>query len=145
MAVPIVQSVPDAVDSPYPGGAITLDVDASDTLRGVFRVTQTIPVAPGTTRLTLLHPQWLPGNHGPKGSTAEVVDLRFTAGGKLLDWRRDPLEVNAFHVTLPAGTREVVAKFIRTTPLQASEGRIVITQEMLNLQWEQVSLYPAGH
>jgi predicted metalloprotease with PDZ domain len=145
MAVPIVQSVPDAVDSPYPGGAITLDVDASDTLRGVFRVTQTIPVAPGTTRLTLLHPQWLPGNHGPKGSTAEVVDLRFTAGGKVLDWHRDPLEVNAFHVTLPAGTREVVAKFIRTTPLQASEGRIVMTQEMLNLQWEQVSLYPAGH
>ena len=145
MALPIVESIPDAVDSPYPGGTITLDVDASDTQRGIFRVTQTIPVAPGSARLTLLHPQWLPGNHGPKGSTSEVVDLRFTAGGKVLEWRRDPLEVNAFHVTLPARTSEVVAKFIRTTPLQASEGRIVMTQEMLNLQWEQVSLYPAGH
>ena len=46
---------------------------------------------------------------------------------------------------LPAGARELVAKFIRTTPLQPSEGRIVMTQEMLNLQWEQMSLYPAGH
>ncbi len=145
MAVPIVQSVPDAVDSPYPGGTITLDVDASDTQRGVFRVTETIPVAPGTAQLTLFHPRWLPGRHGPEGRTAEVADLRFTAGGKALEWRRDPLEVNAFHVSVPTGTREVVAKFIRTTPLVGSEGRIVMTQEMLNLQWEQVSLYPAGH
>ena len=139
------QTVPDAVDTPWPGGALTLDIDASDTQRGTFRVTQTIPLAPGTTRLTLFHPLWLPGNHAPKGSTAELVELRFTAGGKQLEWKRDPLEVNAFHITVPAGAREVVAKFIRTTPLQASEGRIVMTQEMLNLQWEQMSLYPAGH
>ena len=145
MAVPIENAVPDAVDAPYPGGTIALDIDASDTQRGSFRITQTIPLAPGTTRLTLFHPLWLPGNHGPKGSTAELVDLRFSAGGKALEWKRDPLEVNAFHIALPAGAREVVAKFIRTTPLQSSEGRIVMTQEMLNLQWEQVSLYPAGH
>ncbi|MEY4056352.1 MAG: hypothetical protein RL519_1687, partial [Pseudomonadota bacterium] len=64
-AVPLSQQVPDAVDAPYPGGTMTLDIDATDTLRGVYRVTQTVPVAPGTQRLTLLFPQWLPGNHGP--------------------------------------------------------------------------------
>ena len=37
-AVPIVQSVPDARDVPYPGGVMTLDIDASDTARGVYRV-----------------------------------------------------------------------------------------------------------
>ena len=144
-AVPIVQSVPDAADVAWPGGAMTLEVDATDIQRNLFRVTQTIPLAAGTTRLTLFHPLWLPGNHSPRGSTAELVDLRFTAGGKALEWKRDPLEVNAFHITVPAGAREVTAKFIRTTPLQSSEGRVVMTQEMLNLQWEQVSLYPAGH
>ena len=144
-AIPVSRAVADAVDAPYPGGTIALDIDASDTQRGTFRITQTIPLAPGTTRLTLFHPLWLPGNHAPKGSTAELVDLRFSVGGKPVVWTRDPLEVNAFHIALPAGAREVVAKFMRTTPLQSSEGRIVMTQEMLNLQWEQMSLYPAGH
>lgn len=144
-AVPIVATVPDAVDAPYPGGTMQLDIDASDTVRGVYRVTQTIPVASGTTKLTLLLPEWLPGNHAPRGPMAELVDLTFTAGGQKLDWKRDRVEVNAFHVTLPAGAKDVTARFIHTSPLQSSEGRISMTQEMLNLQWEKMSLYPAGH
>ena len=144
-AVPIVATVPDAVDTPYPGGTMQLDIDASDTVRGVYRVTQTIPVAPGTTKLTLLLPEWLPGNHAPRGPMAELVDLSFTAGGQKLQWKRDRVELNAFHVTLPAGAKDVTARFIHTSPLQSSEGRISMTQEMLNLQWEKMSLYPAGH
>ncbi len=144
-AVPIVQTVPDARDVPYPDGTITLDIDASDTTRAVYRVTQTIPVAADTTRLTLLAPQWLPGNHGPRGTLAELVDIRFYSGDKPLKWKRDPVEVFAFHVEVPAGTRAVTAKFIHTSPLQSAEGRITMTQEMLNLQWEKMSLYPAGH
>lgn len=144
-AVPLSQSVPDAADRPYPGGTMALDIDATDTVRGAYRVTQTIPVAPGTRKLTLLLPQWLPGNHGPRGTMAELVDLSFTAGGQKLEWKRDPVEVFAFHVELPAGTKEVTARFIHTSPLQSSEGRITMTQEMLNLQWEKMSLYPAGH
>ncbi|MFN5782717.1 MAG: M61 family metallopeptidase [Novosphingobium sp.] len=145
LAVPLSRQVPDAVDTPYPGGTMTLDIDASDTLRGAYRVTQTVPVAPGTSKLTLLFPQWLPGNHAPRGPLAELVDITFTSGGEVLRWKRDPLEVNAFHIDLPSGTREVVAKFIHTSPLQPAEGRITMTQEMLNLQWEKMSLYPAGH
>jgi predicted metalloprotease with PDZ domain len=150
MAVPIVGAVPDAQDTAYPGGTIGLDIDARDTQRGVYRVTETIPVAPGARRLTLLYPQWLPGNHGPRGPLAELVDLRFSVGGKPVAWVRDPVEVYAFHIDLPAGdvsagAREVVAKFIHTSPLQPSEGRVTMTPEMLNLQWEKMSLYPAGH
>ncbi len=144
-AVPLSQNVPAAADRPYPGGAMRLDIDATDVNRGVYRVTQTVPVAPGTTRLTLLLPQWLPGNHGPRGPLAELVDLQFFAGSQKLTWKRDPVEVYAFHVDVPAGAKEVVAKFIHTSPLQASEGRITMTQEMLNLQWEKMSLYPAGY
>jgi predicted metalloprotease with PDZ domain len=145
MAVPIVRSVPEPADTPWPGGAITLDIDATDTLHGVYRVTETIPLAPGTTKLTLLFPEWLPGHHSPRGTIAELVDLRLTADGKPVAWQRDPFEVYAFHVTLPAGARELVAKFLHTSPLQRSEGRITMTQEMLNLQWDKMSLYPAGH
>lgn len=143
--VPIAHSVPDPQDTPWPGGTMTLAIDATDTQRGLYRVTQTVPVAAGTRRLTLLYPQWLPGSHGPRGPLAEMVDLRFMAGGQVLPWRRDPVEVYAFHIDLPEGTRDVTARFIHTSPLQPSEGRITMTPEILNLQWEKMSLYPAGH
>lgn len=145
IAVPIVETIPAAVDRPYPGGVIQLDIDASDTRRGAFRVVETIPVAAGTRRLTLLYPNWRPGHHAPRGPLAELAGLTFTAGNQTLVWKRDPVEVNAFHVEIPAGARSVTARFVFTSPLQPSEGRIVMTQEMLNLQWETMSLYPAGH
>ncbi len=144
-AVPLSHDVPDAADVPYPGGTLGLDIDATDVTRGVYRVIETIPVAPGKSELTLLFPQWLPGNHGPRGPLAELVAVSFEAGGHLLEWKRDPIEVNAFHVALPAGTREVTARFIHTSPLQTAEGRITMTPAMLDLQWEKMSLYPAGH
>ncbi len=144
-AVPVSHDVPDAVDTPYPGGPLTLNIDATDVVRGVYRVTETIPVAAGTRELTLLFPQWLPGNHGPRGPLAELVAVTFEANGQKLEWKRDPVEVNAFHMTLPAGARAVTAKYIHTSPLQTSEGRITMTPAMLNLQWEKMSLYPAGH
>ncbi len=145
MALPIPRTIPDAQDVPYPGGAIRLDIDATDVGRGVYRVVETIPVAEGTRRLTLLLPEWLPGHHAPRGPIAELADLRFLVDGKAVSWSRDAVDVYAFHVDLPAGTREVVARFVHTSPLQTSEGRITMTPEMLNLQWEKMSLYPAGH
>ncbi|MBX9663290.1 peptidase M61 [Novosphingobium sp.] len=144
MAVPIAQTIPDAEDKPYPG-TIQLMIDASDTTTGAYRVTETIPVPAGQSKLTLLYPKWLPGNHGPKGTIAELVDVRFYAGGRLLSWTRDPVDVFAFHVDVPAGAGEVTAKFIHTSPLRESEGRVTMTREMLNLQWEKMSLYPAGY
>ncbi len=144
MAAPITPAIPDPEDKPYPG-TIQLAIDASDTTTGAYRVTETIPVPAGHSKLTLLYPRWLPGNHGPEGPIAELVDVRFFAGGQPLNWTRDPVDVTAFHVDLPAGTSELTAKFIHTSPLRESEGRITVTREMLNLQWEKMSLYPAGY
>jgi hypothetical protein len=144
MAVPISQTVPNAQDVAYPG-TMTLDIDASDITRGDYRVTQTIPVAAGAKELIVQLPQWLPGNHGPRGTLSELVALQFFVDGKPVEWKRDRTEVFAFHVILPAGAKDVVAKFIHTSPLQSAEGRITMTPEMLNLQWEKMSLYPAGH
>jgi len=145
VAVPLSPQVPDAADVPYPGGTIGLEVDATDTVHGLFKVRETIPVAPGTARLTLLYPQWLPGNHSPRGPLAELVDLHFSANGQPLRWHRDPVELYAFHIDLPAGVRSVTADFIHTAPLIESEGRVTMTSEIVDLQWEKMSLYPAGH
>lgn len=142
---PLRSAVPAAVDAAWPGGTITIDIDASDVQRGIYRVRQTIPLAPGTRRLTLLLPEWLPGNHAPRGPIAELAGLRLAADGQPVGWTRDPLEVHAFHVDLPAGARELTAEFIHTSPLQSAQGRVTMTPEMLNLQWEKMTLYPAGH
>jgi predicted metalloprotease with PDZ domain len=145
VAVAIPTATPLPADTPWPGGTIDLKIDASDTRRGLYRVTETIPLPAGLTELTLLYPEWLPGNHAARGPIAQVSDIRFLVDGKPVEWLRDPLDVYSFRVTLPKGARSLVAQFIHTSPLQSSEGRITMTQEMLNLQWEKMSLYPAGH
>ena len=138
-------STPLPADTAWPGGPITLEIDATDTRRGVYVVKQTIPVPTGMRKLTLLLPQWLPGKHAPRGSINLISRFDFTAGGQTLEWKRNPLDVYQIDVTVPAGAREVVAEFVHTSPITGREGRITMTQEMLNLQWEQMSFYPAGY
>ncbi|GAB5348977.1 M61 family metallopeptidase [Alteriqipengyuania sp. 357] len=132
-------------DTPWPGGTIALDIDATDTERGVYSVTQTIPVTADMRELRLLFPEWLPGNHAARGPINLISAFRFTADGKVLEWKRNPLDVYEIIIDLPAGTEAVKADFVHTSPITGSEGRITMTQEMLNLQWEKMSFYPAGH
>ena len=132
-----------ARDVRYPG-VMTLHVDASDTLRGIFGVRQTIPVpAPG--RLTLRYPQWLPGNHAPSGPIEAVAGLRITGNGAPLMWQRDPRDVFAFNVEVPAGVSSIDVAFDYASHAEGAIGRTEVTPDLLNLQWEKVSLYPAGH
>ncbi len=141
--VPIIDRVPEPEDRPFTA-PMKLEVDATDIARAIFRVKQTIPVETGRP-LILLYPQWLPGKHGPRGALAEMTGLKIRSNGKLLEWTRDPVEVYAFHVDTPVGTKSVDVEFQFTSPVQGSEGRIVVTPAMMNIQWEQVALYPAGH
>jgi len=145
VAVLFTPDVPAPADTPYPGGTITLDVDARDTIRGIFKVTETIPLAANTRRITLLYPEWLQGNHAPRGPINQIGALKFTVGGRPVKWWRDPADVFAIHVDLPGGGSELVATFVHTAPLESAQGRITMTQEMLSLQWEKMSFYPAGH
>jgi predicted metalloprotease with PDZ domain len=141
---PLPAPVPAAQDVPFPG-AIDLQIDASDTRRGLFRVVETVPVPPGLDELILQLPEWLPGKHDARGAMNLIADVRFEIDGRTAAWTRDPVETYAFRIPLPAGAKAVTARFVYTSPLQTSEGRIVMTPEMLNLQWEAMSLYPAGH
>ena len=141
--VPMEEAMPPARDVPYPG-TLRLDVDASDTSRGIYRVVETIPVD-HAGRMTLLYPQWLPGNHSPSGPINSLAGLRITAGGHEVPWLRDPGYVYAFHVDVPAGVRELRLEFQHLSPTDPGQGRVTMTPAMLNLQWEKMSLYPAGY
>jgi predicted metalloprotease with PDZ domain len=142
-AQPVVDTIPSARDVVWPG-VVAISVDASDITRGIFRVNETIPVATAGP-LTLLYPKWLPGHHSASGQITELAGLKFSADGRSLPWRRDPVDVFAFHIGVPAGASSVEAQFQFLAPTDLSQGRIVTTPEMLNLQWNTVALYPAGH
>ncbi len=135
--------IPAPRDVAYPG-VITLDMDATDIDRRIVSVRQTIPVA-GPGPLVLLYPQWIPGNHGPVGPVDDIADLRITAGGQPLRWVRNTVRTNAFQIEVPAGVTAVDVSFKWLTPIEGAQGRVVITDEMLNIQWEKAILYPAGY
>src|SRR6476620_2839861 len=143
LAAPALADVAAPQDTPYAPGTITLQVDATDLGQRIFRVRETIPVAAGA--LTLLYPQWLPGNHSPSGPIDKLAGLRITAAGKPLAWKRDPLNVYAFHIDVPEGVSSIQADYQFLTPTEGAQGRVVMTPNMLNLQWNAVVLYPAGH
>ncbi|MFN3522113.1 MAG: M61 family metallopeptidase [Phenylobacterium sp.] len=140
--LPFPAPIPAPKDQPYPG-VIRLSVDATDLERRIFRVRETIPVA-GPGPMTLLYPEWLPGNHAPRGPIKDLAGLTVFAGGQRLEWRRDPVDVYAFHIEVPEGAAEVQLEFQFLSPTAGDQGRVVVTPEMLNLQWNQVALYPAG-
>ena len=140
--IPARAEVPVPVDHPYPG-TIVLQVDATNVGQQIFRLHAAIPAAPGP--LTLLYPQWLPGNHGPSGPLSQLAGLTMRAGGKVLDWTRDPVNVHAFHVTLPDGTSTLEVDYQFLSPLETSQGRITMTSEILGVQWQAMTLYPAGY
>lgn len=139
----VLAPIPAPRDAPYPG-VIALDVDATDIDRRIVSIRQTIPVE-GPGPLILLYPQWLPGNHSPSGPVDDVADLHVTANGQELRWVRNTLNTNAFEVEVPTGVSSVEVAFKWLTPIDGSQGRVVITDEMVNIQWEKALLYPAGY
>ncbi|KQS02860.1 peptidase M61 [Sphingomonas sp. Leaf357] len=141
--VPIVDTIPQARDIPYPG-TMTIAVDATDVARGIFTVKQTIPVA-AAGPMALLYPKWLPGAHSPRGEIEKLAGLVITANGKPVPWTRDPVDVFAFHIDVPKGARtlDIDLKFLSAT--KADQGRIVMTPNLLSLQFNSMSLYPAGY
>ena len=135
--------IPAPRDAPYPG-VISLDMDATDLDRRIVSVRQTIPVA-GPGPMILLYPSWIPGNHGPVGPVDDIADLQFSANGQALRWVRHTVETDGFQIDVPAGVSSIDVSFKWLTPIDGSQGRIVITDEMLNIQWEKAVLYPAGY
>lgn len=140
---PFPPPTPEPRDVPYEG-VITLDVDASDVARGIFRVRERVPVA-ASGPLTLLYPEWHPGKHAPRGPINLLSGIEIRANGALLPWRRDPVNVYAFHVDVPAGASALDLAFQFVSPTQTNQGRVAVTREMLNLQWEVALLYPSGY
>ena len=135
--------VPPPEDVPF-AGRIRLRVDARDVDRRIFKARETIPVpAPGA--MTLLFPKWLPGYHAPQAPIELFAGLKITAAGRDLAWRRHPVDVHAFTVEVPEAIGTIEVEFQFLSPTDSSQGRVIVGPALLNLQWNTVLLYPAGH
>jgi predicted metalloprotease with PDZ domain len=130
------------VDTPYPG-TIALAVNLTNMVDRVATVHESIPVRAG--RLTLLYPEWIPGNHSPTGPIQNMSDLVITANGQVVPWERDRVDVYAFHVDVPAGATSLDLDFIYLSATTPRDGRIEFSSELADLAWDTVVLYPAGH
>ncbi len=115
-------------------------VDLTDARRNIFHSTVTLPATPGD--VVYVYPKWIPGNHRPSGPIANVTGLHFRAGDQELAWHRDPVEMYSFHVTVPAGVKEVEAKFDLLSMDSAGGGGLAASGNLLDLNWNQVVLYP---
>ena len=144
LALPRTQpAIPAPTQAAYPG-VIRYEADITDVERRIVQVRQTIPVA-AAGPLTLLYPKYLPGNHADTGPIQLVSGLTVTANGQRLEWLRDTLDPHAFHLDVPAGVSEVQIAFQWLTQPDASQWRVTMGQQVVNLQWEKAILYPAGY
>jgi len=135
--------IAEPVDAPYPG-VIRVAVDATDLAHAIFRAHESLPVA-GPGPLTLLYPKWRPGSHSPTGPIDKLAGLAVTANGQTVAWKRDPVDVYAFHLDVPAGVSALDIDLEFLSAVSAREGRVMMTPDMLSLQWNTVTLYPGGH
>lgn len=128
----------------YGQNTVKVKVDATDAPRRLFHVQMTMPAKPGA--MTLLYPEWIPGEHGPTGPIANLVGLKIQGGGKTIPWKRDSVKMFAFHLDVPAGVSslDVVFDFISPPESEGFSSGASATSELAVLSWNQLLLYPEG-
>ena len=135
-----------AASAPGQTAPIRLEVDATEATRCVLHARLQIWVHPGP--LTLLYPKWLPGEHAPDGPINDLTGIRMSAGGKPVEWRRDPVDMCAFHVDILPGADmqmlEVTLDALLPTGGGVYSAGVSSTARLLDLSWNEVLLYPQG-
>ncbi|MBW8864942.1 MAG: M61 family metallopeptidase, partial [Verrucomicrobia bacterium] len=115
---------------------VTLEVDATDAPRCLLHAKLHIPAAPG--KLTLFYPKWIPGEHSPTGPISDLTGLQFSANGQPLAWQRDADEMCTFRLDVPTNADAVDVSLDLLLPSGGGSS----TARLLDLNWDQVLLYP---
>jgi predicted metalloprotease with PDZ domain len=123
---------------------IVLHVDATGAPSNTFHAHLTIPATPGP--MTLYYPKWIPGEHSPSGPIIGLTGLKITANGAPVTWQRDPVEMFAFHIDVPAGASAIDVDL----DYLAFAGGAIFTSgasaspRLAVMSWNTVLLYPGG-
>ncbi len=114
---------------------ISITADLSEAPRKLWHADIRIPVTPGP--ITVTAAEWIPGTHMPSGPVDNMTGLYFRAGGKTLPWRRDDVDLYAFHVDVPAPASTLD---IHVDAIVSSR----VSDKLAMLEWEKLLLYPDG-
>ena len=117
------------------GPRIRIVADLTEAPRKLYHAEIDIPAKPGP--LTLITPEWIPGEHRPSGPVENITGVVFTANGQTLPWRRDAVNLFSYHLTIPKGVTSVHAHLDCIVTSRASTKLAV-------LEWEKLLLYPAN-
>ena len=123
---------------------IHVTVDVTDAPRKLLHARLSIPVKPG--ELTLVYPKWIPGEHGPTGPIDDLAGIVIRANGQELLWRRDDVNMFAFHINVPQGVSSLDVKldFLATAAATGFSAGASTSASLAMLSWNEVLLYPAG-
>jgi predicted metalloprotease with PDZ domain len=123
---------------------IEISVDATQAPRKLYRAHLVIPAQPGP--LTLYYPKWIQGEHQPSGPIGDLSGLKLMAAGKPVAWRRDDIDMYAFHCTVPDGADAIEASVEYLIP--GDKGGYgagpATSAEIAIVNWYLVTLYPKG-
>jgi predicted metalloprotease with PDZ domain len=123
---------------------LNVRVDAREVTRRHLHTDMQLAVKGG--RQTLVFAQWIPGEHGPTGPLDSIIGLSIRANGETLPWSRDPLDMYAISVTVPAGATHLDIALDTGLP---TEGGVFSTgpsstEQLAVLPWNELVLFPKG-
>lgn len=123
---------------------IRITLDITDAPRKILHAEMFIPVQPGP--LTLMFPEWIPGEHGPTGPIDNFTGLNLAANGQNIPWQRDDVNMFAFHLTVPAGvdTLNVKTDFLATAAPTGFSAGASTSANLCVVSWNELVLYPAN-
>jgi predicted metalloprotease with PDZ domain len=123
---------------------IKVAVDATDAPRKIFHSHLTIPIGEGAQRLA--YAKWIPGEHGPTGPIADLVNVRITANGKPVAWQRDPRDMFVFQINVPRGVTSVDVDLSYLAPIAGGSFTAgpSSTANLAVVSWNTLLLFPLG-
>ncbi len=125
----------------HPQAPLRIQIDASQVSRRLLHSHLEIPVT-GTT-VTLSYPLWNPGDHAPFQHVGQIANLTFRARGRVLNWRRDLVSPDVFHIQLPVGAKTLQADFDFLLSLPG-DGLSDFSRHLLVIRWNLYTLYIAS-
>ena len=93
-----------------------------------------------------MYPEWIPGEHGPTGPIDNLAGLVFETNGLKLPWKRDDVDMFAFHLTVPDGVTQLNARadFLATAQPSGFSAGASTSANLAIVSWNEFTLYPSG-
>ena len=127
------------------GADLSVRLDARQIARKHVHTDLTLAVK-GAGPLTLVYPKWIPGEHGPSGPLNTLIGLSIRANGQLLTWQRDPKEMFAINLNVPAGAARLEIALDSGLPVDSGDFTAGPTsnKQVAVMSWNQFVLLPKG-